>query len=428
MDDTTRDTAPVGLLGGESDFGTPIAQDPPSLLDDGFSLTGLLKDNLFKDGKNSVLTVVFALVFGFGLFRTLRFLFVTARWEVIYEGPLTFYMVGKDFDRTGISYGSIWAAMFVVALTLGLGIGMAEREEVPPMRRGTRAAIVGGPLFGVGFILSMTRTITPTLLTLVAVAIGFAATKLGPRLPAAVRRRSGLVLLGLGILAFGLVTEFAPGNINDFGGLLLTVVVSVAGIGLSFPIGVLMALARRSSFPLIRPLAVGYIELVRGVPLISLLFIGEFALRFLFPPGAVVPGSIPRAIIMITLFSGAYVAEIVRGGLQSVPRGQTEAGQAIGLSPVTITATIVLPQALRNSIPALIGQFISLLKDVSLLALIGLPDMLGMVDFVLNRSEFVNQGYTPEAYAFVGAVYWMLCFSMSRAAQRLETRLGVGTR
>ncbi|MEL7210084.1 MAG: ABC transporter permease subunit, partial [Actinomycetota bacterium] len=98
------------------------------------------------------------------------------------------------------------------------------------------------------------------------------------------------------------------------------------------------------------------------------------------------------------------------------------------LSPVTITRRIVLPQALRNSIPALIGQFISLLKDVSLLVIIGLQEMLGIVDVILTRAEFTNQGYTPEAYAFVGAIYWTLCFSMSRAAQRLETRLGVGTR
>ena len=240
--------------------------------------------------------------------------------------------------------------------------------------------------------------------------------------------RVGWLLLALAALSFGLITGFEPANIDLFGGLLLTVVVALAGVALSFPIGVVMALARRSSFPLIRPLAVAYIELIRGVPLISLLFMGQFAIGFLFPPGVTVPGPIPRAIIMITLFSAAYVAEVVRGGLQSVPAGQVEAGKALGLSPFTITTQIVLPQALRNSIPALIGQFISLLKDVSLLVIIGLQEMLGIVDVVQARPEFNNQGYTPEAYAFVGAVYWALCFSMSRAAQRLETRLGVGTR
>jgi general L-amino acid transport system permease protein len=288
--------------------------------------------------------------------------------------------------------------------------------------------MIGGPLFGLTFILAMTRTITPTLLTLVGIGIMVAGNRVGRVLPLGIRRRSAWILLALTLLSFGLITGFTPANIDEFGGLLLTIVVAFAGIGLSFPIGVLMALARRSSFPLIRPLSVAYIELVRGVPLISLLFMGQFAIGFLFPPDATIPGPIPRAIIMITLFSGAYVAEVVRGGLQSVPAGQIEAGKALGLSPITITRQIVLPQALRNSIPALIGQFISLLKDVSLLVIIGLQEMLGIVDVVLARPEFTNQGYTPEAYAFVGAVYWTLCFSMSRAAQRLETRLGVGTR
>jgi len=296
------------------------------------------------------------------------------------------------------------------------------------MSLAARAAMVGGPLFGVGFILSMTRTIVPTLLTAIAVGFLVLGLQVARRLPPLLRRRAGLILLGLGLLSFLLVTGFSPSNIDQFGGLLLTLVVALAGISLSFPIGIVMALARRSSFPLIRPIAVAYIELIRGVPLISLLFMGQFAIGFLFPPGFNVPGPIPRAIIMITLFSAAYVAEVVRGGLQSVPSGQIEAGKALGLSPLTITRRIVLPQALRNSIPALIGQFISLLKDVSLLVIIGLQEMLGIIDVVLARREFVNQGYTPEAYAFVGAVYWTLCFSMSRASQRLETRLGVGTR
>lgn len=392
------------------------------------ALREVVRDNLFKDTKNAVLTVSFGAVLGYVLVRSLRFLFVTARWEVIFDGPLAFYMVGKDFGRTGISYGMLWAGVFVAMLALGIALGLANQGDAPPMRFGARVAMIGGPLFGAAFILSMTRTITPTLLTGAAVVVLVAGSQLGQRLPSRLQRRAPLLLVGLSGLSFGLITGFHVSNIDLFGGLLLTIVVAVAGVGLSFPIGVVMALARRSSFPLIRPVAVAYIELVRGVPLISLLFMGQFAIGFLFPPSVSVPGPIPRAIIMITLFSGAYVAEVVRGGLQSVPSGQVEAGKALGLSPLTITSRIVLPQALRNSIPALIGQFISLLKDVSLLVIIGLQEMLGMVQVVLARPEFTNQGYTPEAYAFVGAVYWTLCFSMSRAAQRLETRLGVGTR
>lgn len=391
-------------------------------------LRGIFRDNLFKDAKNSALTVLFGVALAYVSLRAVLFLFVTARWEVVSDGPLIFYMVGKDFGRTGISYEMLWGGIFTALFTLGVAVGLGSRAEAPPMRFGARAVMIGGPVFGLAFILSMTRTILPTLLTLVAAGCLVVGTQLGRRLPMRLRRRAGVAEMLLAALSFGLITGFKPGNIDEFGGLLLTIVVAVASIGMSFPIGVLMALARRSSFPLLRPLAVGYIELIRGVPLISLLFMGQFAIGFLFPPGASVPGPIPRAIIMITLFSGAYVAEVVRGGLQSVPNGQIEAGKALGLSPLTITRRIVLPQALRNSIPALIGQFISLLKDVSLLVIIGLQEILGIVDVVLARQEFTNQGYTPEAYAFVGAVYWTLCFSMSRAAQRLETRLGVGTR
>ena len=388
----------------------------------------IFRDNLFKDLKNSILTLLFGTVIAYLLFRTANYLFITARWEVVRDGPLEFYMVGKDFGRLGISYESLWAGIYVALLAVGIGSGLGHDPEAPPLSRGARAAMIGGPLVGIVFILSMTRTITPTILTIVAAAVLFAGTRVGRQVPATLRRWTGWLLVGMILLAFGLITDFRPANVNDFGGLLLTIVVAFSGISLSFPIGVLMALARRSSFPLIRPLAVAYIELIRGVPLISLLFMGQFALGFLFPPDSSLPGPIPRAIIMITLFSGAYVAEVVRGGLQSVPAGQIEAGKALGLSTFTITRKIVLPQALRNSIPALIGQFISLLKDVSLLVIIGLQEMLGIVDVVLARQEFVNQGYTPEAYAFVGTIYWTLCFSMSRAAQRLETRLGVGTR
>lgn len=424
---TTDKGTPIGLLGGEIEMGQPIAQDAPRLEFHG--IKEVFTDNLFKDVKNSILTLVFSALLLFLLFRTGMYLFVTGRWEVIENGPLVFYMVGPDFAGTGISFEMLWGGIYVLLAAIGLGAGFAAaNSSAPPASIGSRIGMYGAPLLVVAFILSMTKTITPTLLTLGAVVVLVAAVQVGRRLPEAVRHRSTIILTVLGALGFGLVCGFSLGNIDDFGGLLLTVVVAFCGIGLSFPIGVMMALARRSSFPLIRPLAVAYIELVRGVPLISLLFIGQFALGFLFPPDANVPGPVTRAIIMIALFSGAYVAEIVRGGLQSVPKGQTEAGQAIGLSPVTITSRIVLPQALRNSIPALIGQFISLLKDVSLLVIIGQQEMLGVVDIVLARQEFLNKGYTPEAYAFVGAVYWVLCFTMSRAAQRLETRLGVGTR
>ncbi len=258
---------------------------------------------------------------------------MTGRWEVVIEGPLEVYMVGNRFGETGLSYTIIWLAIFILAVAAGLiaGVSRAHGNITP---RKTTLKILAAPALGLAAVLGMTRTITPTLLVLATIAIFLGARWAVPRLPQAVLRHAGWIVFGLSVIAFLVLTGGEPQNVNRFGGLLLTIIVSAGGIVLSFPIGVVMALARRSSFPLIRPLAVAYIELIRGVPLITLLFMGQFALGLFFPPGTKVPGAIPRAIIMITLFTGAYVAEVVRGGLQSVPKGQTEGAQSLGLSPL----------------------------------------------------------------------------------------------
>lgn len=386
-----------------------------------------IKQNLIGSVKDIILTVVFGLILGYAAFRSLVYVFVSGRWEVISDGPLVVYMVGNRFGQTNIPYDNVWAAIYILAVTAGLiaGVSRANGNVTP---RSTAIKILLPPVIGIAAVLAMTRTITPTLLVLAGIAVFIVTRWLVPKLPAAVLRRSGLIALLLVAIAFLVLVNGHPRNIDKFGGLLLTILVSTGGIVLSFPIGVLMALARRSSLPLIRPLAVGYIELIRGVPLITLLFLGRFAFSFFLPPGMKTPGVIFRAIIMITLFTGAYVAEVVRGGLQSVPVGQTEGAQALGLSQMKLTRLIVLPQALRNSIPALIGQFISLLKDTSLLVVIGVQELLGVTEPILGQLKFKNQGYQPEAFAFVCLIFWVICFSMSRASSRLETRLGVGTR
>ncbi len=400
-------------------------------------LADRLKEGLFGDAKNTILTLLFGAGLGYTLYRSYLFIFANEKltpdgelvnsWRVIRDN-LEIFMVGTGFADTGIGYPMLWAAIYVFSFALGLAIGPAEPERSLPMANSTKLAIYGPATLGVLVLLNYTETITPTLLTLavpVVVAAGFYLVRF---LPESVLHRKGIILLVLAGLGFALETGFNLGNVDDFGGLLLTVNVAFISIAACFPIGVIMALARRSSFPLIRPIAVAYIELIRGVPLITLLFMGAFALSFFLPPGSEAPPGTIRSIIMITLFSGAYVAEIVRGGLQSVPNGQTEAGQAVGLSPITITRRIVLPQALRNSIPALVGQFIALLKDTTLLIIIGQFDILGVTKPMLSSLEYANQGYAPETYAFVAFMFWVICFSMSRASQRLETKLGVGTR
>lgn len=414
----------------------PVAPDSPPLAGTGHGLVGLLRENLFKDLKNSVLTIVFGLLLGYTAYRGLVFVFandkvtssgeVVNSWTVI-SSQLRVYMVG-GFPDTGVGYPMLWAAIYVVVLALGFGTGKLPDDETPPMKPRTRLGIAVPPLLATVVLLAMTETITPTLLTL-GLAVPFVVGQRMPKLlPPALLHRRGLILTGLAVLAFLLETGFSPGNVDGFGGLLLTVNVAFISIVLCFPLGVVLALVRRSSFVLLKPVAILYIELIRGVPLISLLFMGQFAIGFFLPPGTESPPSVIRAIIMFTLFSAAYVAEIVRGGLQSVPGGQVEAGQAVGLRPLTITRRIVLPQALRNSIPALVGQFIALLKDTTLLVIIGQFDLLGVSDPILASPAFQNQGFAPEVYAFVAFMFWVMCFSMSRASQRLETKLGVGTR
>ena len=386
-----------------------------------------IRQNLFGSIKDTILTLVFGAILGYLLFRTFTYVFVSGRWEVVAEGPLHIYMVGNRFGETGLTYTNVWGALAILAVIAGIIAGVS-RSHGNVTSRATALKIMAAPLLGVAAVLGMTRTITPTLLVL-GIAVLFLAVRWGvSKAPLAFTRRAGLVCLVLVVVAYLVLIGGKPSTLDKFGGLLLTIVVSAGGIILSFPLGVLLALARRSSFPLIRPLAVGYIELVRGVPLITLLFMGRFAFGFFLPPGTKTPGVISRAIVMITLFTGAYVAEVVRGGLQSVPRGQTEGAQALGLSQMKLTRLIVLPQALRNSIPALIGQFISLLKDTSLLVVIGVQELLGVTEPILGQLKFKNQGYQPEAFAFVCLIYWVICFSMSRASSRLETRLGVGTR
>jgi general L-amino acid transport system permease protein len=208
---------------------------------------------------------------------------------------------------------------------------------------------------------------------------------------------------------------------------MLTMFIAVVAMVACFPLGVLLALGRRSSLPALRTLSIGFVEFFRGVPLVVLVLMSTTALGFFFPQD-LLPGRIVRVTVAFTIFTAAYVAEIVRGGLQSVPRGQTEAAQALGLGPWRVTTFIVLPQALRNVIPALVGQFISLFKDTTLVFVIGILDLLSVAENVTTQPEFRGQALLPETFVFVGLLFWVGAYTMSRESQRLEARLGVGQR
>lgn len=213
------------------------------------------------------------------------------------------------------------------------------------------------------------------------------------------------------------------------GGLSLTILLAVTTIVASFPLGILLALGRTSSMPIFRLMSTVYIEVVRGVPLITLLLVMFIMFPVALPPGVEVGGVI-RAIIAMTFFSAAYLAENVRGGLQSIGRGQYEASRALGMTTAQMTVFITLPQALRAVIPALVGQVIALFKDTSLVTIVGLFDFLHIARAVIpaQSQPFSFLGSIKETLLFAAIVYWVFTFTFSRISQRLERRLGVGER
>ena len=220
----------------------------------------------------------------------------------------------------------------------------------------------------------------------------------------------------------GITTEISFISTERWGGIILTMSLALVSISASFPIGVLLALGRRSELPVIRLFCIGMIEFVRGVPLITILFMASIMVPLLSPSLAGVD-AVVRAMVGFTLFSAAYVAEIVRGGLQAVPHGQTEAAKAVGMSGWQITYYIILPQALRAVIPALVGQFISLFKDTSLVFIVGLIELLGVAQTVVNQGEFI--GRQRETLIFIGIIYFVGSYAMSSTSRRLEES-GVG--
>ncbi|MDI4661389.1 MULTISPECIES: amino acid ABC transporter permease [Cobetia] len=210
---------------------------------------------------------------------------------------------------------------------------------------------------------------------------------------------------------------------HEWGGLMLTLVLAVVGIVAALPLGILLALGRRSEMPIVKSICVVFIEFWRGVPLITVLFMASVMLP-LFVPGEVNLDKLVRALIGITLFQSAYMAEVVRGGLQAIPKGQTEAGMALGLGYWRNMGLIVLPQALKLMIPGIVNTFIALFKDTSLVLIIGLFDLLAIVQAGLADPKWL--GYSIEGYAFVALVFWVFCFSMSRYSQYLERLLHTG--
>ena len=212
---------------------------------------------------------------------------------------------------------------------------------------------------------------------------------------------------------------------SQWGGLMLTLVIAAVGIAGALPLGILLALGRRSELPAIKVISVTFIEFWRGVPLITVLFMSSVMLPLFLPEGMNLD-KLLRAMLMVILFEAAYIAEVVRGGLQAIPKGQYEAAQALGLGYWRMTGLVIMPQALTLVIPGIVNTFIALFKDTSLVIIIGLFDFLNSIKRATADPAWL--GMSTEGYVFAAAVYWIFCFGISRYSQHLERRLETGHR
>jgi len=379
-----------------------------------------LRKNLFSSVISSLMTVLIAglllaLLIGIG-----QWALSEARWDVVTRN-LRLFLIGQYPANQA---WRIWLSLLILSGLTGLSAGVFGRttrslavalSAFQAMLAGLMALSSVGPLIVVGFVVNA---------ALVWVGMVAGLRRLVPRRALTIAWFMSIPVTFLLVNGFAGTPLPAVGS-NLWGGLLLTVLLAAIGIILSFPLGVLLALGRRSALPAMRILSTAYIELIRGVPLVTILFMADIMLPF-FLPGEIRIDRVMRAMGGITLFSAAYVAENVRGGLQAIPTGQIEAAQALGLSTARTNIHIVLPQALRAVIPANVGLFISLLKDTTLVTIIGLMELLGIGRAILAQPE--SLGAHLEVYVFVGAVFFVLCYAMSQASYRLESALGVGTR
>ncbi|WP_392533139.1 amino acid ABC transporter permease [Nostoc sp. C117] len=373
-----------------------------------------LRKNLFSTWYNSLLTVV-CLVLLFWIVRgVLNWATSQAQWAVI-QVNLPLFLVGR-FPQT--LYWRVWIVLAIASILSAITGGLFFGKQQITRYKIVLFALIFGVLLLV-FALDFTSRMW-LLLIAVLLFIGFwfggKFTKLLTPWLSLLWLLSFPVIFWLISGGFGL----QPVPTNLWNGLLLTLLMAAVSIVLSFPIGVLLALGRTTDLPVVRWFCILYIEIIRGVPLIGILFLAQVMLP-LFLSADVRLDRVLRGIAGLILFSAAYMAENVRGGLQSVPRGQIEAAKALGLNTAFVVLLIVLPQALRAVIPAIVGQFISLFKDTSLLSLVGLVELTGIARSILAQPQFI--GRYAEVYLFIGFIYWVFCYSMSLASRQLEKQL-----
>lgn len=378
-----------------------------------------LRKNLFGSWLDTILTILGALIIYWAVTGLLRWVFTVAEWEVV-RANMRLIMVGQyplaEVWRLWIALGFL---MFLTGNSLAI---WARRSYVATILLLATPALMALLPFG-----DEPRKWL-VILSVVGV-IGWVAARSKPDALGRIVVFGWILSLPIFILLTRGFTS-ADGvmpivGTNLWGGLLLTFLLTVVAIIFSFPLGVLLALGRRSELPVVRIASVIYIELVRGVPLITILFMAQLMLPLFLPANWTVD-RVVRAMVAMVLFSAAYLAENVRGGLQAIPKGQFEAAHALGLSGPQTMFFIILPQALRLVIPILVGQFIAVFKDTALVAIVGLLDLVGIAKTVLAQPDFL--GLQREVYVFISLIYWVLSYGMSYLSQKLEERLGVGKR
>ncbi|AHJ31413.1 amino acid ABC transporter permease [Nodularia spumigena CS-584] len=375
-----------------------------------------LRKNLFSSWYNSLLTVVCLLVLFWMVWGLLNWAITQAQWTVIWVN-LRLFLVGR-FPQT--LYWRVWIVVAIAstfsAITVSVFFGKQQL---------TKPLVVGYALISGFLLVILPWDLTSRLWLLLIAVLLLAGFWLGSRFDQIIAPWLSLAWL----LSFPVILWLLGGGFglqavstNLWNGLLLTLLMASVSIVLSFPIGVLLALGRTSYLPVVRWFCIFYIEIVRGLPLIGILFLAQVMLP-LFLPTELRLDRLLRGVAGLVLFSAAYMAENLRGGLQAIPRGQVEAAKALGLNTPLVVILIILPQALRAVIPAIVGQFIGLFKDTSLLSLVGLVELTGISRSILAQPQFL--GRYAEVYLFIGLIYWIFCYLMSLASRRLERQLNI---
>ncbi len=409
---------------------TPGASLPPPRMTTGKA--GWVRNNLFSSPANGVTTVVVAALTLYLLWLLVSWAFGPADWSVIPTLGGTLILGQYNSDSVCPSNDCFWRpqASLLIAVTY---FGILWAVAATALVRGVALTVAFASAAMALIPLPFDEMGMDVRFLLVAnIPAVFIGRWLGRNTPVGSTRNLIIIAFVGFITVYFLLRgiEGVPGLYpvpsRFWGGLMLNILLAAGGITASLPLGILLALGRRSNLPVVKIICVGFIEFFRGVPLITLLFMSQTLVPLAFPRDFPLD-EVTRAGIVITVFSSAYMAENIRGGLQALHRGQTEASRALGMPPWNTTIFITLPQALRNVVPAIVGQYISLFKDTTLVFIIGMLDILHMgTSFIGSNREFLDN--SRELFLFIALVFWVFNYGMSYVSRRVEHNLGVGQR